>query len=132
MFRSFVLCLATTVYCLSTYAQAPNGTIQGRVVDQSSASIGDAKVTVVEVTTGTRQEILTSEGGRFVLPYLKPGEYTVTVEKVGFDKSVTNSVVLKNQQTIDLDLSLKIGQASTVVEVSATAAQLATSSSMVT
>ena len=63
---------------------------------------------------------------------MKPAEYTVTVEKAGFDKSVTSGFILKNQQTIDLELALKVGQTSTVLEVSATAAQLATSSSMVT
>ena len=68
MFRSCVLCLAAIVYGSSAYAQAPNGTIQGRVVDQSKASVGDAKVSIVDVNTGVRQEILTSGEGRFVSP----------------------------------------------------------------
>jgi hypothetical protein len=66
-----------------------------------------------------------------VQPYLIPGEYKLTVEKAGFDKNVTSDLRLSVQQTIDLELTMKVGEISTTVEVNANSAQLNTSTSAV-
>ena len=67
----------------------------------------------------------------FVQPYVLPGLYTVTVEKEGFDKSVTTGIRLNVQQTVALELALKVGNVATTVEVTADAVQLSTSTSSV-
>ncbi len=73
----------------------------------------------------------TSSDGNFVQPYVLPGEYTVTVEKAGFDKYVTTGVRLNVQQTVALEIPMKVGNVATTVEVSANAVQLSTSTSSV-
>ena len=114
----------------SIFAQTTTGTIQGRVTDgtapsfrtqRSPSRIGD------RCTTGCQ----TSSDGNFVQPYVLPGEYTVTVEKEGFDKYVTTGLRLNVQQTVALEIPMKVGNVATTVEVSASAVQLSTSTSSV-
>ena len=131
MFQKTVSCLIAMMLASSAFGQTATGTVRGRVTDTSGAAIGDAKVIVENVATGVKQELNSSSEGTFAQPYLQPGEYRVTVEKTGFDRSVTSGVRLNVQQTIDLDLPLKVGQMATSVEVQASAAQLSTSTSSV-
>lgn len=126
-----MIAIGMLVYCLSAAGQTATGTVQGRVTDASGAAISEAKVSVENVRTGVRQELTTNAEGSFVQPYLPPSEYRVTVEKTGFDTSVTNAVRLNVQQTVDLPITLTVGQMATTVEVSASAAQLSTSTSSV-
>jgi hypothetical protein len=90
-----------------------------------------AKVTVENVRTGVRQTTSTNSQGAFLQPYLIPGNYRVTVEQPGFDKNVTSDVRLSVQQTIALEIAMKVGEITTAVEVTANTAQLATTVSTV-
>lgn len=64
-------------------------------------------------------------------PYLIPGDYRLTVEKKGFQKHTTSDLKVSVQQTIALDIQLAVGEVTTTAEVSAGAAQLATTTSAV-
>ncbi|HYP04772.1 MAG TPA: TonB-dependent receptor, partial [Bryobacteraceae bacterium] len=131
MFRSLVLSIATTIFCLSAYGQTATGILQGRVTDPSGAAIAEATVTVENQRTGVRQVLQTNANGNFVQTYLIPSEYRVTAEKPGFQKYQTNDVRVAVQQTVDLDIPLKVGDVATTIEVSANAVQLSTSTSSV-
>ncbi len=113
---------------LPSAAQTATGTLHGRVVDSTGAVVPGAKVVVENQRTGSRQELTTNAEGVFVQPFLPPSEYRVTVEKSGFEKSVTNDVRINVEQNVGLELPLKVGNVSTAVEVSANVAQLATES----
>lgn len=119
------------VWNLAAFAQTATGTIQGNVVDATGAAIPDVTVVIQNKNTGVRQTTNSSSSGGFIVPYLIPGEYNATAEKKGFDKHVTSDIRLSVQQTIDLPITLKIGEVTTTVEVSAAGAQLATSTSAV-
>ena len=56
------------------------GTIVGTVTDPSGALVVAAKVTVVESGTGISREAVTNTSGGFVIPGLRPTNYTLTVE----------------------------------------------------
>jgi hypothetical protein len=60
------------------------------------------------------------------VPSLKPGRYSVTVESPGFQKAVTNGVVLTVDQSARVNVGLKPGAVSTTVEVTTTAVTLDT------
>ena len=90
-----------------------------------------AKIAVENQQTGVRQALVTNADGFFYQSFLIPGEYRVTVEKTGFQKFVTNNVRVDVDQTVDLAVPLRVGEVNNVVEVSASVAQLATSSSTV-
>ena len=129
--KTFIAISVMLALCCALVAQTTTGTIQGRVSDVSGSVIPQAKITILNEATGVQQVVQSSQDGNFVQPYVPPGVYTVTVEKEGFDKSVTNSVRLNVQQTIALDIALKVGNVATTVEVSANAVQLSTSTSSV-
>jgi hypothetical protein len=123
--------LVTLALSVAAFGQTATGTIQGRVVDSSGAAVPEATVLIENQKTGVRQSTVSNSSGQFFQPYLIPGAYRVTVEKAGFDKHVTSDLMLSVQQTVALEVPLKVGEVSTTVEVAAAVAQLDTSTSAV-
>src|SRR5215469_8467905 len=131
MFRFCRLVLAAL--SLATYVMAQNatGTLTGHVTDASNASVPGAVVAVENKATNVRFTTVTNNEGRFYQQYLQPGTYTVTVEKRGFQGFVQRDILLDVEQTISLNIPLRVGDVATTVQVEAAAAQLATESSTV-
>ena len=114
MALSFVL-LATA----SLMAQTFRGTILGIVTDSSGAVVSSAQVTVKNVDTGLERTTQTSSDGSYSLPELPIGTYTVSVTQSGFQTFVATGVVVNVATERRVDASLKTGEVSTKVEVSA-------------
>jgi hypothetical protein len=125
------LAVAALVITCSATAQNANGILDGRIVDSSGSAVPAAKVTVENQGTGVRQDFTTNSEGRFYQAQVLIGEYRVIVEKAGFQKYVQNNIRVNVAQTVTLEISLKIGDVSTAIEVSASSAQLTTESSSV-
>ena len=66
------------------YAQTPTGTIQGSVTDKTGAAVQGASITIVRTTTNESRRATSDSAGRFTIPFVQPGTYTVTVEIAGF------------------------------------------------
>ncbi len=111
---SFFLCLSFGTLML---AQTSTGTLQGQVRDATGAAVPDAKVTVTNSRTGVSNERLSNAEGRYVLPYLLPGDYNIAVEKAGFRKFTRSNVKVDVQQVRTIDVELVVGEVATVVEV---------------
>jgi len=131
MFRSMIFVVILLVSSVAAWAQNATGTLDGRVLDASGAAVPNANVTIENQATNVRYTIPTNADGRFYEKYLLPGTYRVTVEKAGFQKYVQASILLDVEQTISLTVPLRIGDASTTIEVTANTAQLATETSTV-
>ncbi len=129
MTRFLISCAAAMLISFPAAAQTATGIIQGRVTDPTEAAVPDAKVTVENQRTGVRQSLVTNSEGYFVQPFLNPSEYRVTVEKSGFQKHLASDIRVAVQQTVALDIALKVGEVATTVEVSSNVAQLSTSTS---
>lgn len=125
--RLLILILAA----VPIYPQTSTGTLEGRVTDSSGAVVADAHVKIVSDQTNVEQELTTNSAGTFVRPFLVPGLYQVTVEKEGFQKYLEKDIKINVQQTVSRDIVLTLGQSTQTVEVLASTAQLATSSSTV-
>ena len=127
MSRSLIFSIATILIVSSIAGgQTATGILQGRVTDDSGAAVPDAKVTIENERTAVRQVTTSNSLGNFLQPYLQPSTYKVTVEKIGFQKYSTSGVTVEVQKSAELDVILKVGELTTTVEVSAEAAQLAT------
>ena len=132
IFESIKAALPLAVLALSMAAPAlaqlsSTGTISGTVKDTSGAIVVGAKVSVQNegtrfVITGT-----SSEDGAFVVPGLQPGFYTVTVEKQGFRTSSITRVEVHPALVANVAATLTVGTTSAQVTVSASGAQLQTS-----
>ena len=126
----FVLCLAMGLAPKMTLAQSVNGLISGTVVDQQGASIPGATVTVTDQLTSTSQTTRTNSTGSFVFPEIRPGTYTVFVEKNGFEKLEKTGIVLITADRRSVGtLQLKVGSTQEVVTVTSENAPVATTSS---
>jgi Carboxypeptidase regulatory-like domain/TonB dependent receptor len=121
--------LATMILPASANAQRLDGTLRVSVSDSTGAGIPDAKVTVRNEATGVSAIATASSAGTYVFPDLLVGSYTVTVEKSGFKKGVNRGVQVESNQTAEVALTLEVGDATAVVEVSAGAELVKTESS---
>ncbi|HEV2617429.1 MAG TPA: carboxypeptidase regulatory-like domain-containing protein [Candidatus Acidoferrales bacterium] len=101
-----------------------NAGIQGTVTDNSGAAVPNAKVTVTNQATNVSTQTATSATGFYQVGQLPPGNYTVTVEVTGFQKSQTSDVVVLAEQIRGLNVALQVGQVSQTVTVNGSVAPL--------
>jgi len=102
-------------------AQQVSATLFGTVTDPAGAAIPEATVTALNPATGVAVSVTTQTDGTYVIPSLRPADYTITVEKTGFDKSQQTRVTLVVNQQSRLDVQLKVGTVSTVIEITSAA-----------
>ncbi|MBL8178975.1 MAG: TonB-dependent receptor [Bryobacterales bacterium] len=115
MHRLTLLILAT----LSLHAQTFTARLSGTVKDPTGAPIPDAKVSLTQLETNASKSTQTGESGTFFLPLLLPGNYEIAVEKQGFQLLKQAGIKLEVNQNATLDVSLKLADTATSVDVSA-------------
>ncbi|HZF40366.1 MAG TPA: carboxypeptidase regulatory-like domain-containing protein, partial [Blastocatellia bacterium] len=105
------------------------GIIRGRVMDSNGAAIASAKVTITG-QAGDRTGAANAEG-EFEMQNLIPGVYKVKVEQTGFKTLNVPGVEVYVGKTSALKLTLEAGNISEVVEVTAGAAAVDTTSTAI-
>jgi hypothetical protein len=120
-----VLILVSTI----ALAQKDTGSIVGTVKDPSGAVVTGAKVEVTDVERGQTFHATTSDAGEYVASPLHIGRYTVTVEKQGFKRAVSETVELNVQGRVAVNMTLQVGQQTEVVVVTGAAPLLETETS---
>ena len=124
------ICLLTFTVCPQwMMAQMNTGKITGFVTDASGASIAEASVVATEDGTGVSAQTHTSQDGAYLLNFLQPGTYSVTIERSGFEKSVTTSEVVVAGGSARVSVTLRVGKNSEVVQVAANPIEVATETS---
>jgi Carboxypeptidase regulatory-like domain len=108
---------------------ATKGGISGRVTDSAGAAIANAKVTITG-QAGDRT-VTANAGGEFEIQNLIPGSYKVKVEQSGFKTLNVPGVEVYVGKTSALKLALETGNISEVVEVTAGAAAVDTTSTAI-
>jgi hypothetical protein len=118
--------LVLLVICGAAHAQSiVTGAVTGTMTDASGAVVTDAKVTLVSEETQETQTAVTGPTGTYLFPLLKPGKYSVTVQKAGFRRIVNKSEVLLGQTTT-INAKLEIGEATQTIEIIGSAPLLQT------
>ncbi|HKS68300.1 MAG TPA: carboxypeptidase regulatory-like domain-containing protein, partial [Candidatus Acidoferrales bacterium] len=120
--RATLICavLGLLFLCVNdSRAQTFRGTILGTVTDASGAAVPGATVTVHNVDTGVDRTTQTGAEGSYLLPELPIGTYRVSIEKSGFQKSVTEGVKVNVATQSRVDAALKTGATNQEVVVSA-------------
>ena len=97
-------------------AQTVNVTIQGRVYDSTGAAIPQAAVSAVNAATGFSRSTTATSTGDYQIASLPVGDYTVTADKQGFQKSV-KKIHLDIAAEANVDFTLVVGQVSQEVLV---------------
>ena len=96
--------------------QAINSTLQGRVADTTGAVIPEATVTALNAATGLKRSVTANAVGEYQIGGLPAGDYTVDVERQGFQKSA-KKIHLDLGASGTVDFALAPGQVQTQVEV---------------
>ncbi len=99
---------------------ANTGEIRGSVSDASGAVIPGAAVSIRNVETGVVARAATNGAGLYDVPFLEPGNYTITFSKQGFHNFVREGIVLQ-VQTLNVNATLQIGSTTQQVVVNAPA-----------
>jgi hypothetical protein len=109
-----VLMIAPSVH---VRAQEAGGTIVGTVTDPSGAAVASANVAIKNTATGVERSVSTNSDGLYVAPNLVPGNYEIQVTATGFSSTFVNEIVLTVGDRREINITLKIGQASDKVTV---------------
>ena len=84
--RTTLVAVALLSLALSAFPQTnPTGTISGRVVDQQNLPVPGATVAVQSPALQGSRSAVSSANGDYVVPFLTPGDYAVTIELSGFN-----------------------------------------------
>lgn len=116
---------------LPAFAQVSTANLMGIVQDFSNASIQNASVRLINVQTGAENDSKTNAEGKFILPGVIPGGYTLQIEREGFATTQVNGIVLNVGDTKTLTIRLQIGSVSQSVTVDASGLTLNTSDASV-
>ena len=126
--KSRALLLLTWLLLCSvlTWAQTGLGTLTGTVTDQTGAVMADVTVQATQVATGTVTSGATSATGNYNINQLRPGDYTIVIEKAGFKAYRRSGYAMAAAQTQRLDVQLEVGSTTDSVTVTAEATLLQT------
>lgn len=110
------------LWAASAAAQGnPTGAISGQVLDPDGLALPGVTVTVESpVLQGTR-ETVTSGNGDYMIPFLPPGDYTVTFAIEGF-QTLRRPVRVEIAETITVNVKLALATVTETVTVTAQAA----------
>ena len=126
-----VLALLVGVGCTaSVFAQATDGGINGKVVDESGAVISGASVKVTNMETGYSTTATADASGLFRINYLPVGKYSISAEASGFKTTSIDNVGIALNSFIDVTIKMLPGEVSEVVTVSGGDVLVETSSSI--
>src|SRR5215467_11665215 len=84
MKKLLVCASALLLLAAQAFGQSSSGTISGRVVDTSGASVAGAEVRVVNQVDQNTRLFTTTSTGEFLFPNLEPGAYTIAAKAAGF------------------------------------------------
>ena len=108
---------------LSQYNTAEIG---GVVTDTQGAVLPGTTITAIHAGSGVKTERVSDGEGRFFLPALPVGEYTLTVTLPGFKQFTRTGLNLQVGQKVNLPITLDVGEISETVTVNADAPLLQT------
>jgi Carboxypeptidase regulatory-like domain len=138
-FRSLLspsLLIVSTILCFSCVipgiAQVDRSALNGTVTDPSGRLLGEAHIIVVENSTQSQREGLSDAAGRYDIPELPVGNYTVTFDRPGFKTLTFTDVQQVVGRTRTLDAALQISGGLERVEVSVSSALMDRNTAAVT
>lgn len=100
-------------------AQVSTGDISGRVVDSQGRAVANATVTATNKGTVQSRSVTTGETGDFAITDLPPGVYDVSIEASSFSKTLVRDYELNVGANRTLNIEMKPGEVTAVVEVTA-------------
>jgi hypothetical protein len=121
-FLGIIAVCVLTLLCVSPLrAQVDAGSILGTVTDASGSAVHGATVTLVNEGTSATISAPTGPDGGYKFTPVRIGSYKITVTYQGFETVVRPHIAVNVGENVVADFSLKPGNVTTTVEVTAAA-----------
>ena len=115
-----------TVHMLFT---GNTGGITGVITDPTGAVVANTKIVAVNANTSAEYQATTDSNGSYLLVDLPPGVYNLSVHASGFMVAQIRAIVIRAQEAVEVNATLRLGATTETVEVSAEAQLVSTSES---
>lgn len=120
MGQHLVLLLCAVIFsfcCFSAGAQDYRASVTGSIADPSGATVAGAKVTLHNQATGVDTTTKSDGAGDYVLNYIDPGTYLLSVDAAGFQHWEMRDLRLDTAQEVKVNVSLKLSNTASNVTV---------------
>jgi hypothetical protein len=124
MYRRFGV--ASLFALTSLIAQEFRANITGTITDPTGAPIAAARVEVTSVERQVRYEAVSNDVGIYLIRFLPPGTYTMSVQKEGFKKAQRDGITAQGADRLSVDVRLEVGGVTESVTVTGETPLLAT------
>lgn len=131
MRKAVTLFLIAVAFAISASAQVSTSSVTGVVTDASGAVVPNAKVEATNEATGVVYQTTTSDSGKYSLPSLIPGTYSVTVTAAGFQKFASFHNVLSVGRPLVVNPEMHVGATNETVEVQSSYQRIETTNATV-
>ena len=108
---------------LSSFAQAPTGSVSGSVWDETGAIIPGAALTLTNKDTGVQFTATSRPEGTFVFASLQSGTYELRAEVKGF-RTLLREAVVETGATSTVQMQMQVGAPKDIVTVEAATPQI--------
>jgi Carboxypeptidase regulatory-like domain len=105
-------------------AQSISASLTGAITDEAGGAVTKAAVTLKSINTGLEFDISTDSKGYYSFLNLPAGDYELKVTANGFQTYTRTGIRIALNEKVRLDLQLKIGAMTEVVQVTAEAPQI--------
>jgi hypothetical protein len=121
-----VFCLTIATACVllfsqASYGQSTFGTVQGTVKDPSGSLIPMATVSLMNTGTNAEKKTITNSNGAYEFVNVEIGNYRLTVDAAGFQKTEYQAFDLQAREVKHIDIPLNVASQATSVTVEAVA-----------
>jgi hypothetical protein len=131
-YRPCILSAAlVALFSVGAWSQTQLATVSGIITDPSGAAVPGASVTIVSQGTGLKRSALTDTAGQYRFAGLPIGNYSLRMEKAGFQSQVREGVDLTSAAEATINSQLAIGDLQQQATVSANAAGIDNTTSTV-
>ncbi len=107
--------------------QEARATVLGTVTDAQGAVVAGVSVSITNLGTNETRSVKTNETGYYEFPLLNAGSYQVTAEMTGFKRLVRGPVEVSIGASVEINLTIEVGNVSESVTVTSEAPMLETS-----
>ena len=127
--RYLVILLALALFASPLAAQETTGKIEGRITDTQNLPVPGATVTATG-PQGAKSSV-TDTDGRYSIPFLVPGVYSLKAELQGFKGAEQKDVAVRLGAVADVSIKLEVGGVSETVQVTGAARVVDTTSTTI-
>lgn len=90
-------------------SSAQTAQVAGTITDASGGAVPGATITITNVATNDARVTVSNAQGRYSVPFLPSGGYTVKCELQAFQTTVREGIILETDQEIRIDFALQTG-----------------------